>query len=124
MNSICRAWDRWVHGLRFDLVVSPGINRLDAETVLRAMGVLRELPVHVIAAADDSPESFRETAKSLGISERCRFEPSREDVLGFCAVADLYVSPTREDSFGLPITEAMACGLPVITSMHAGVADR
>jgi glycosyltransferase involved in cell wall biosynthesis len=33
------------------------------------------------------------------------------------------VSPTREDSFGLPIAEAMACGLPVITSMHAGVAD-
>ena len=36
MNSICRAWDRWVHGLRFDLVVSPGINRLDAETVLKS----------------------------------------------------------------------------------------
>ena len=123
MNSICRAWDRWVHGLRFDLVVSPGINRLDAETVLRAMGVLRELPFHVIAAGDDSPESFRETAKSLGISERCRFEPSREDVLDFYAATDLYVSPTGENSFGLPIAEAMVCGLPVITSMHAGVAN-
>ena len=33
-----------------------------------------------------------------------------------------YVSPTGENSFGLPIAEAMACGLPIITSMHAGVA--
>jgi len=93
------------------------------ETVFRAMSTLRDLPIHLIAAGDDSPGSFREAAKSLGIAERCRFEPSREDVLDFYAAADLYVSPSREDSFGLPVAEAMACGLPVITSMHAGVAE-
>jgi len=93
------------------------------ETVLRAMSSLRDLPILMIAAGDDSPPTFRETAKSLGISERCRFEPSREDVLDFYAAADLYVSPSREDSFGLPVAEAMACGLPVITSTHAGVAN-
>ncbi len=93
------------------------------ETVLRAVGTLRELPILVIAAGDDSPDFFRETASSLGISDRCRFEPFREDVLDFYAAADLYVSPSREDSFALPVAEAMACGLPVITSVNAGVAD-
>jgi len=246
LNSFCRAWDRWIRGLRFDLLLSPGINCLDAdvvivhalfhrlkelvcdenvdsarpgflrrlhrrayyallaglerriysdskvslaavsqrtatllndyfhrrgvrvipngvdatqfspsarlalraearlrrkfqetdfvllligndwrvkglETVLRAMGALQELPVLLITAGDDSPDSFRETARSLGISARCRFEPSREDVLDFYAAADLYVSPSREDSFGLPVAEAMACGLPAITSIFAGV---
>jgi glycosyltransferase involved in cell wall biosynthesis len=248
LNWICRAWDRWVHGLQFDLVISPGINCLDADvvivhvlfhrlrelagrdhvdsrrpgllrrlhrrayyallsglegriytdpkvslaavsertaahlkdyfdrqdvrvipngvdaarfspaarlalrsaarsrrnfeeddfillligndwrvkgldTVLRAMNIVRELPIRVLAAGDDSPASFFELAKSLGISDRCRFEPSREDALDFYAAADLYVSPSREDSFGLPVAEAMACGLPVITSINAGVAD-
>src|SRR6266481_5590221 len=33
LNSFCRAWDRRVHGLRFDSVVSPGINCLDARVV-------------------------------------------------------------------------------------------
>ncbi len=93
------------------------------DTVLRATSTLRELPILVIAAGDDSPEAFRKTAKSLGIAERCHFEPSREDVLDFYAAADLYVSPSREDSFGLPVAEAMACGMPAITSMHAGVAN-
>jgi len=92
------------------------------ETVLRAVAALRDLPILLIAAGDDSPDSFREMAKSLGILERCRFEPSREEVLDFYAAADLYVSPSREDSFGLPVAEAMACGLPVITSTLAGVA--
>ena len=93
------------------------------ETIFRAMGKLRNLPVSLLVAGDDSPATFQETAKSLGILERCRFEPSRKDVLDFYAAADVYVSPSREDSFGLPVAEAMACGLPVITSPFAGVSE-
>jgi glycosyltransferase involved in cell wall biosynthesis len=93
------------------------------ETVLRAMSTLRELPIRLIAAGEDSSGSFRETALSLGISHRCRFEPSRDDVLDFYAAADLYVSPSQEDSFGLPVAEAMACGLPAIVSIFAGVSS-
>jgi UDP-glucose:(heptosyl)LPS alpha-1,3-glucosyltransferase len=93
------------------------------ESVLHAMGELRELPVKIVVAGDDSPNTFLEMARSLGISERCRFEPSREDVLDFYAAADLYVSPSHEDSFALPVAEAMACGLPVITSVQAGVSE-
>jgi UDP-glucose:(heptosyl)LPS alpha-1,3-glucosyltransferase len=44
-------------------------------------------------------------------------------VLDLYAAADVYVSPSREDSFGLPVAEAMACGLPAITSVCAGIAD-
>ncbi len=93
------------------------------ETVLHAMGSLRELPMQIVVAGDDSPNTFLEIARSLGISARCRFEPSREDVLDFYAAADLYVSPSHEDSFALPVAEAMACGLPVITSAQAGVSE-
>lgn len=37
--------------------------------------------------------------------------------------ADLFVLPTLEDSFGLVIFEAMATGLPVITTTHAGSSE-
>jgi UDP-glucose:(heptosyl)LPS alpha-1,3-glucosyltransferase len=93
------------------------------ETVLRAMAALPQLPFQMLVVGDDSPDFFRNTAKSLGVLQRCRFEPSSKDVLDFYAAADLYVSPSREDSFGLPVAEAMACGLPVITSTQAGAAD-
>jgi glycosyltransferase involved in cell wall biosynthesis len=45
------------------------------------------------------------------------------DTLDAYAAVDLYVSPSREDSFGMPVAEAMACGLPVITSVLAGVSS-
>src|SRR6266436_5185243 len=38
----------------------------------------------------------------------------------FYAAADVYAGPSLEDSFALPPLEAMACGLPVITSVNNG----
>lgn len=49
--------------------------------------------------------------------------PPRSDVEFYYAAADIYASPSLEDSFGLPVLEAMACGLPVITSRAAGVSE-
>lgn len=43
------------------------------------------------------------------------FMPHDELIKYYCA-ADLFVFPTREDIWGLVINEAMACGLPIITT--------
>jgi len=37
--------------------------------------------------------------------------------------AHAFVMPSVEDGFGLVVTEAMACGLPVVVSKHVGAAD-
>lgn len=91
--------------------------------ILEAMGALPALPIRLLVAGNDDAEPFRERAAELGVEERCRWETSSPDVLDFYGAADVYVSPSREDSFGLPVAEAMACGLPAITSVCAGVAD-
>jgi glycosyltransferase involved in cell wall biosynthesis len=59
----------------------------------------------------------------LGVLDRCTWELPRADILDAYAAADVYVSPSREDSFGMPVAEAMACALPVITSAFAGVSS-
>jgi UDP-glucose:(heptosyl)LPS alpha-1,3-glucosyltransferase len=92
-------------------------------TILEAMAALSLLPLRLLVVGNDSAESFRAQAVQLGLQERCRWESSSPDVLDFYAAADVYVSPSREDSFGLPVAEAMACGLPPITSVCAGVSD-
>ena len=72
---------------------------------------------------NDTAETFHARAAQLGLQDRCCWELSSPEVLDLYAAADVYVSPSREDSFGLPVAEAMACGLPAITSVCAGVAD-
>lgn len=92
-------------------------------TILRAMSLLPDLPLHLVVVGGDSPQPYQKMAQQLEVFGRCHWEQTSSEVLDFYAAADIYVSPTREDSFGLPVAEAMACGLPVITSSHAGVSE-
>jgi UDP-glucose:(heptosyl)LPS alpha-1,3-glucosyltransferase len=91
-------------------------------TILGAMALLPDPAIKLLVVGNDGVEPFLARAAQLGLGDRCHWETSQPDVLDFYAVADAYVSPTREDSFGLPVAEAMACGLPVITSIFAGIA--
>jgi UDP-glucose:(heptosyl)LPS alpha-1,3-glucosyltransferase len=91
--------------------------------ILAAMAAARTTPLHLLVAGDDEAYSFRKMAERLDIRDRCQWETPRADVIDLYAAADAYVSPSREDSFGLPVAEAMACGLPVVTSVFAGVSS-
>lgn len=46
----------------------------------------------------------------------------QEDLPVYYAMADVFVSPTHSDTWGLVLNEAMACKLPVISSDVAGAA--
>jgi UDP-glucose:(heptosyl)LPS alpha-1,3-glucosyltransferase len=91
--------------------------------VLAAMAKVPDLPLRLIVAGSDVATSFQQEAERLRVADRCRWESPRSDVIDLFAAADIYVSPSKEDSFGLPVAEAMACGLPVITSRFAGVSE-
>jgi glycosyltransferase involved in cell wall biosynthesis len=58
--------------------------------------------------------------RKQSLQDRVSLSPISADVLSLYGAADAYVGPSLEDAFGLPILEAMACGLPVIASVHAG----
>lgn len=93
-------------------------------TILDAMAALRDIPLRLLVGGQDaSAPLFLEAARRLDLDERCRWETASTDAINLYAVADVYVSPTREDSFGLPLLEAMACGLPVVTSICAGASQ-
>ena len=93
-------------------------------TILAAMAACREIPLRLLVAGQDAAAPyFLETAERLGLREQCRWETALTDAIDLYVAADVYVSPTREDAFGLPVLEAMACGLPVITSAFAGVSQ-
>jgi glycosyltransferase involved in cell wall biosynthesis len=64
-------------------------------------------------------------ARSLGIDERVRFRGPLSDVEldAAYAAADVLVLPSRAETYGMVVTEALARGLPVIAADVGGVAD-
>ncbi|WP_413736535.1 glycosyltransferase family 4 protein [Sodalis sp. RH21] len=77
----------------------------------------------IVVGQDKQQEKYRALAQSLGCRQRIRFVGVQKDVLPFYHGADGLLLPTLYDPFPNVILEAMACGLPVITSQSCGGAE-
>jgi len=93
------------------------------DQLLQAMALLTALPFRLLVVGSDDPRLYDSAVRESHLQDRVCFQPTSPDVLSFYAAADAYVGPSREDAFGLPVLEAMACGLPVIASARAGVSE-
>lgn len=92
--------------------------RKNLDSILHA---LRELPdVHLIVVGPLHRNPYPAMAASLGLSDRVHFLGFRKDIATLYGLADFFVFPSRYEPFGLVILEALAAGLPVITSRSAG----
>jgi glycosyltransferase involved in cell wall biosynthesis len=93
------------------------------DALLKAFTSLTDLPLRLLVVGSDDPDLYRPMLVQPALRDRVRFEKPSPDVLSFYAAADLYVAPSLEDAFNLPILEAMACGLPVVASSQAGASE-
>ncbi len=91
------------------------------------LAALQRLPsAHVLVLGSDHPgrvSKQRALAGVLGVGERVHFAGLRPDPERLLAAADCLVFPSRFDAFGNAVLEAMASGLPVVVSRHAGSAE-
>jgi len=105
------------------LLIGNDWNNKGLAPLLRALDLLYHLPLRLLVVGADDPNLFEPWMAEINCRERIRFEVPSIDVLSFYAAADVYVAPSLWDAFGLPITEAMACGLPTIASIYAGASE-
>jgi len=90
---------------------------------IEALAACRALPLKLLVVGDDDRGPYVRLLERTGVAEHVSFFLTTADVLQFYAAADAYVGPSLEDAYGLPVVEAMACGLPVIASSRAGVSE-
>jgi UDP-glucose:(heptosyl)LPS alpha-1,3-glucosyltransferase len=77
----------------------------------------------VVAGFDSARAAYAARAQALGIAQHVRFVGGTLAPEALYAAADLYVLPTRYDPFANSTLEALACGLPVVTSTTNGAAE-
>lgn len=89
--------------------------------LLDALQLLPDLPLALLVVTKEPRAAIEDAFNKRPRDSRVRFLPPRSDVEFYYAAADAYTGPSLEDTFALPGSEAMACGLPVIMSSRTGV---
>jgi len=77
----------------------------------------------VIVGKPSQMTSYLEAARSMGIADQIIVKPPTSDVQSYFHGLDLFFYPALFEEFGQSVQEAMACGLPVLTSRRVGASE-
>ena len=105
------------------LLVGSGYARKDVATAIRALGALPANAHLVVVGADKHLRRYAALARKLGLRGRAHLAGAQADVKPYYAAADAFVLPTFYDPCPNAALEAMACGLPIVTSTKCGAAE-
>jgi N-acetyl-alpha-D-glucosaminyl L-malate synthase BshA len=113
------------HGERILVHVSNFRKVKRVEDVVKTFAiVLKEMPSKLLMIGD-GPErqNAEELCRHLGIYHEVRFLGKQEQMDEILSIADLFLLPSQYESFGLAALEAMACGVPVISTDAGGLPE-
>jgi len=78
----------------------------------------------VVIVGRDNPRRAVQLARRLGVADHVLFAGPTQRILAFFHAADVLAHPTFYDPCSRVVLEAMAAGLPVITTRFNGAAER
>jgi N-acetyl-alpha-D-glucosaminyl L-malate synthase BshA len=86
--------------------------------------ICREVSTHLLMVGD-GPELDRASrlASERGLEGRVHFLGEQDQVLPLLSIADVFLLPSAQESFGLAALEAMACEVPVVASNVGGLPE-
>ena len=87
-------------------------------------GIQKELPAKLMMVGE-GPEKkpAEELCRKLGIEDKVVFFGNSEEIDKILCYSDLFLLPSITESFGLAALEAMASGVPVISSNTGGIPE-
>lgn len=100
--------------------------RKDHQTLLEAVTVLKDEYDNFtlwILGDGNLRQNLKRKAAHLGIEDHVEFKGKVYDVPKFLNRADAFVLSSRWEGFGLVVAEAMACGLPVVSTDAGGTSE-
>jgi N-acetyl-alpha-D-glucosaminyl L-malate synthase BshA len=94
------------------------------DTIKILKKVIEDVPAKLILVGDGPDRSECERlCRQLDLDDHVKFLGKQEGLVEILNSADLFLIPSQSESFGLAALEAMACGLPVISSSVGGLPE-
>jgi N-acetyl-alpha-D-glucosaminyl L-malate synthase BshA len=93
--------------------------------VIRVFGKIRSKKPLKLFMVGDGPErdEAERMCRQMGLAKDVQFFGKSLDVSRLLAISDIFILPSEKESFGLVALEAMAAGLPVISSDTGGLSN-
>jgi UDP-glucose:(heptosyl)LPS alpha-1,3-glucosyltransferase len=110
------------------LFVGSGFDRKGLGLLIQALGRLaaeewKGLPWRLAVVGRGNPRPYRNLAQRCGVAERFHFLGPVKDIPPLHAAADLFVLPSLYEPFSNACLEALATGVPVVTTRTNGVSE-
>lgn len=105
------------------LLIGSGFERKGVYVLLQALGRMK-CPVHLVIVGKDRYAARAERiAQNLGVQKYVSFIGGVADTRPWYGAADFFCLPTLYDPLSNAVIEALACGLPVLTSTSCGASE-
>jgi N-acetyl-alpha-D-glucosaminyl L-malate synthase BshA len=99
------------------------VKRVDA-VVSIFDGIRKQVPARLILVGDGPDLSLaQQRARDLGIAALVDAVGAQDEVVPLLSIADLFLLPSSQESFGLAALEAMSCEVPVVASSVGGLPE-
>lgn len=96
--------------------------RKNHQVVIDALSRIKDKSIYyMIAGKGELQQQYEQSAKAGGV--KLMLLGSREDVPELCKAADVFIHPSVREGLGIAPLEAMASGLPLISSYVNGIKD-
>jgi len=92
--------------------------------IIKALSLVNRDDVHYLICGDGPlKKKLFLLTKKLGIEKNVHILGYRNDIIEICKSSDIFAFPSKREGLGIAAIEAMACGLPLITSNLHGIVD-
>ena len=105
------------------LIVAQNFALKGLKEAILALAEVSDPRLQLLVAGKDDPAPYQQLAKSRGIGNQVHFLGHVADPRPLYRAADFFVLPTRRDSCSLVVLEALAMGLPVISTAANGACE-
>lgn len=94
------------------------------ETIIKAIAKLQNPNIYYLICGKGPLRNYlKELIAEKGIEDNVKLLGYRNDIAEICKIADVFAFPSKREGLGIAALEAMASGLPLITSNIHGIKD-
>lgn len=105
------------------LLIAQDFERKGLSQAIHAMGKIDDPRLVLLVAGKQDAGPYVQLARQVGVADRIIFAGASDHPYALYRAADFFVLPTRHDPCSLVVLEALAMGLPVISTAMNGACE-